>query len=106
MSKTDSRSTTQNNAYWLFQQMIADEMSYQDKNINNLLEVILVAPTKNNLHEVFKAILWAKYQKDSTKGMTREEMQDCLDDYMNALELAWVHIEFPSNEKRNLLQYF
>jgi hypothetical protein len=86
--KESTRTTSQNNAYWLFQQMIADEMSYQDKNINNLLEVIVVAPTKNNLHEVFKAILWAKYQKDSTKGMTREEWSACLDDYMNALELS------------------
>ena len=54
--KESTRTTSQNNAYWLFQQMIADEMSYQDKNINNLLEVIVVAPTKNNLHEVFKAM--------------------------------------------------
>lgn len=86
--KLDNRTTQQMNAYWKYQEMIADEMSYQDKNINDLLKVIVVYPTKNNLHEVFKAILWAKYQKDSTKGMTREEMNDCLDDYIEALELS------------------
>ena len=85
MSKTDSRSTIQNNAYFLFQEFIASEMNNQNISLAELVVEIQPKPTKTSLHEVFKAILLSMYGKDSTKGMTREEMNACLDVYLDAL---------------------
>ena len=45
-------------------------------------------PTKNSLHEVFKAILMQMYQKNSTTDMTREEMSNCLNVYQDALAMC------------------
>lgn len=96
MSKTDSRSTTQNNAYFLFQEFIASEMNNQNISLAKLVVEIQPKPTKTSLHEVFKAILLSMYGKDSTKGMTREELSWCLEVYMEALSKIWLHTEFPS----------
>lgn len=83
--KSDSRSQTQANAYFLFQQWIADEMNAQGITLDKLIVEIQPKPTKTSLHEVFKAILLSMYGKDSTRGMNREEMNACLEVYMNAL---------------------
>lgn len=104
--KLDTRTTTQNNAYFLFQEFIASEMNNQNISLAQLVVEIQPKPTKNALHEVFKSILLSMYGKDSTKGMTREEMNNCLDVYFDALSRIGVDIEFPSREKQNLLQYF
>jgi len=42
-------------------------------------------PTKTSLHEVFKSILLSMYGKDSSRAMNREEMNDVLDVYLQAL---------------------
>ncbi len=104
--KLDKRTTSQNNAYFLFQSFIAQEMNNQNISLAQLVVDIQPKPTKTSLHEVFKSILLSMYGKDSTKWMTREEMNDCLDVYLDALARVWVNIEFPSNEKRTLLQYY
>lgn len=104
--KLDQRTTSQNNAYFLFQEFLASEMNNQNISLAQLVVEIQPKPTKTSLHEVFKAILLSMYGKDSTKGMTREEMNACLDVYLDALARIWVHLEFPSRDKQNLLQYF
>lgn len=83
--KLDPRTTSQNNAYFLFQEFIASEMNNQNISLAELVVEIQPKPTKTSLHEVFKAILLSMYGKDSTKGMTREEMNACLDVYLDAL---------------------
>ena len=82
--KLDQRTNTQNNAYFLFQEFIASEMNNQNISLAELVVEIQPKPTKTSLHEVFKAILLSMYRKDSTKGMTREEMNACLDVYLDA----------------------
>lgn len=104
--KLDKRTTTQNNAYFLFQEFIAQEMNNQNISLAQLVVEIQPKPTKTSLHEVFKAILLSMYGKDSTKGMTREEMNNVLDVYLDALSKIWVHLEFPSRDKNNLLQFY
>jgi hypothetical protein len=62
--------------------------------------------TKDNLHSIFKAILQKMYNKSSTTWMSREEMTNCLDVYMDALAMIGLHIEFPSSDKENLLSNY
>ena len=38
--------------------------------------------------------------------MTRKEMNDTLDVYMEALQSIGVHLEFPDRDKQNLLQFY
>lgn len=106
MSKTETRSQKQINAYFLFQEWIADEMIAQGISLKQLVMEVEMKPTKNNLHEVFKAILDAKFQKTSTTVMTREEMSKCLDDYMDTLYKVWVNLYFPDSSKEHLLQFY
>lgn len=104
--KLDTRTQRQMNAYFLFHEFVAEEMRSQGITLDKLVTEIQPQPTKNALHEVFKAILLSMYGKDSTKWMTREEMNDCLDVYMQALERIGVQIEFPEESKRTLLQFY
>ena len=106
MSKIEPRTSRQNRAYWVFQDMVANKMQDQWINLNVLFQFIEVRPTSVNLHELFKAILWAKYKKTSTTEMTKEEMNECLDDYMHALSMSWIVIDFPDESKKTLLAYY
>ena len=63
-------------------------------------------PTKTTLHELFKSILWAMYKKDSTRGITREELNEVLEVYQMALAQTWLNIEFPSSDRISLLNYY
>ncbi len=104
--KTDNRTTQQNNAYFLFQQFVADEMNSQSISLANLVTEIRPKPTKTSLHEVFKSICYSMYQKDSTTQLTKEELNNCLEVYLDALATIGVHLEFPSSDRQNLLSYF
>lgn len=106
LMKLDTRTQRQMNAYFLFHEFVAEEMRNQWITLDKLVTEIRPEPTKNSLHEVFKAILLSMYGKDSTKWMTREEMNDCLEVFMNALEKIGVQIEFPEESKRTLLQFY
>jgi len=104
--KQDKKTNQQNKAYWLFQEMIADEMSTQWITLDKLVIEIQPKATSKSLHEVFKAISDKMYQKDSTTLLSREEMQSILDVYMIALSSIWIHFEFPSADRNNLLQFY
>lgn len=104
--KLDQKTQRQHNAYFLFQDFIAEEMCNQGITLDKLVVEIQPKPTKTSLHEVFKAVLLSMYWKDSTKGMTREEMNSCLDVYMDALSKIGVEIEFPDASKKHLLQFY
>ncbi len=104
--KTDNRTKQQNNAYWKFQEMICEEMRNQWITMDKLVVEIQPKPTKTALHEVFKHISDTMYSKDSTTILTREELNDILDVYMDALSRTGVHIEFPSRDRQSLLWYF
>jgi hypothetical protein len=104
--KLETRTQRQMNAYFLFHEFVAEEMRSQGVTLDKLVTEIQPQPTKNALHEVFKAILLSMYGKDSTKGMTREEMNACLDVYMDALSKIGVEIEFPDASKKHLLQFY
>lgn len=106
MSKVETRTSQQNKAYWVFQEMVAQAMQDQWINLNVLFQFIEVRPTSTNLHELFKAILYAKYKKTSTTNMTKEEMNECLDDFMHALSLSWIAIPFPDESKKTLLAFY
>jgi len=104
--KTDIRTIQQNNAYFLFQEQIAHEMISQSISLANLVAKIQPKPTKTSLHEIFKSICYSMYQKQSTTQLTKQEMQNCLDVYMDALSIVWVNLEFPNRDCQNLLSYF
>ena len=106
MSKLEPRTSQQNKAYWVFQEMVANAMQDQWINLNVLFKFIEVRPTSNNLHETFKAILYAKYKKTSTTEITKEEMNECLNDYMYALAKSDIIIPFPDESKKTLLAYY
>lgn len=104
--KTDLKSEQQKRWYFLMQEWIASEMTAQDITMESLVSKIRPRATKNALHEVFKEILYKMYQKTSTNDMTREEMANCLDVYFEALAQCNIHIEFPDEAKKNLLQFY
>ena len=85
--RTDTRSQTQNNSYFLFQDWIAQEMNAQGIGLAPLVMEVKPKATKENLHSIFKAILQQMYNKSSTTGMSREEMNGCLEVYMDALAM-------------------
>ncbi len=103
---SDIRTLQQNKAYFAFQSFISEEMNNQNISLAELVVEIQPKPTKTSLHEVFKAILLSMYGKDSTRWMTREEMNNVLDVYFDALSKIGVHLEFPSRDKNNLLQFY
>lgn len=103
---TETRSQLQNRALFKFHEMVADNMNNQGITLDNLVLEVHPRPTKTSLHEVFKAILLSMYGKDSSRLMTRQEMNECLDVYMQALAMSWVVIDFPSADRQNLLNYF
>ena len=102
----ETRTQQQNRALFKFHEMIVSEMNNQGITLDNLVLEVHPRPTKTSLHEVFKAILLSMYGKDSSRLMTRQEMNDCLDVYMQALAMSWVVIEFPSADRQNLLSYY
>lgn len=104
--KTESRTIQQNNAYFLFQEQIAHEMISQSISLANLVAEIQPKPTKTSLHEVFKSICHSMYKKQSTTQLTREEMQNVLEIYLDALAIVWININFPSAYKNNLLSFY
>ena len=83
--KLDKRTTTQNNAYFLFQEFVASEMNNQNISLAQLVAEIKPRPTKESLHVIFKSILEKMYNKNTTTNMSRDEMNNCLDVYMEAL---------------------
>lgn len=105
--KTELRTGRQNNAYWKFQEIIAIEMRSQWITTKQLIEVVDPPPTATILHEtIFKPLLSIMYQKNTTTKMTRSEMNDVLDVYMQALAMSWVVIDFPSADKQHLLSFY
>ena len=104
--KTDNRTKSQNDAYFLFQTWVADEMRDRGITLDKLVSVIKPLPTKDSLHVIFKGILEKMYGKTSTTWMTREEMNDCLDVYLDALSECDIDLEFPDREKQTLLQFY
>ena len=104
--KQDSRTTRQNKALFLFHEMVATEMKNQWITLKKLVEYIDMPPTKITLHELFKSILWNMYKKDSTRGITREELNEVLEVYQIALAQTGLNIEFPSAYRLSLLNYY
>ncbi len=104
--KTDNRTKSQNNAYFLFQEMIAREMIDQWISLDKLVVEINPRPTKDNLHIIFKWILEKMYNKSSTTNMTKEEMNWVLEVYMDALAIIGVQVYFPEQSKKTLLEFY
>jgi len=104
--KTDNRTQSQNNAYFLFQEFVAKEMNNQGITLDKLVVEIKPRPSKASLHDIFKTILEKMYWKTSTTWMTREEMNNCLDVYLDALSMIGVTLDFPDRDKQSLLNNF
>lgn len=104
--KQDNRTVQQQKAYFLFQQFVADEMNSQSISLASLVTEIRPKPTKTSLHEVFKSICYSMYQKDSTTQLTKEELNECLWVYLDALATIWVHLEFPDRDRKSLLESY
>ena len=81
-------------------------MNAQGISLSWLVTQIQPRPTKTSLHEVFKAILLSMYGKDSTRWISREELNECLEVYMDALAMIGVHLPFPDASKKALLEYY
>ena len=104
--KSDTRTQSQHNAYWLFQEMIAEEMRNHGVTMREVMEAIDIPPTKESLHPVFKVILSKMFNKESTKDMKRWEMNECLEVYMNVLAQKGIVVHFPDRDKQRLLESF
>jgi hypothetical protein len=104
--KEESKTIQQQRAYFLYQEMIAQAMNEQWVPLASLVAEIQPRPTKTALHEVFKAILYSMYQKESTTWMTREEMKNCLEVYDEALANLAINLPFPDRDKQNLLSFY
>lgn len=102
----NKRSQRQNNSYFLFQEFVAKEMNSQWISLNKLVIEIEPRATKESLHIIFKEILFRMYGKDSSRLMTRQEMNECLDVYMQALAMSWVQVDFPSSDRQHLLSFY
>jgi len=102
----ETRTQQQNRALFKFHEMIVSEMNNQGITLDNLVLEVHPRPTKTSLHEIFKSICYSMYQKQSTTQLTKQEMQNCLDVYMDALSIVWVNLEFPNRDCQNLLSYF
>lgn len=81
-------------------------MNAQGISLSWLVTQIQPRPTKTSLHEVFKAILLSMYGKDSTRWISREELNECLEVYMDALAMIGVQLYFPSSDRNNLLKLY
>ena len=103
---TETRSQLQNRALFKFHEMVANTMNQSWITLDKLIIEIEPRPTKESLHIIFKSILESMYQKNTTTKMTKSELSECLDVYMQALSMSWVVIEFPSADRQNLLNYF
>ena len=103
---TETRSQLQNRALFKFHELVANTMNQSWITLDKLIIEIEPRPTKESLHIIFKWILEKMYNKDSTTKMTKSELNECLDVYMQALAMSWVVIEFPSADRQNLLSYF
>ena len=103
---TETRSQLQNRALFKFHEMVANTMNQSWITLDKLIIEIEPRPTKESLHIIFKSILESMYQKNTTTKMTKSELSECLDVYMQALAMSWVVIEFPSADRQNLLNYF
>lgn len=104
--KIDQKTIQQQKAYFLFQEFIANEMNSQSIPLGYLVSEIRPKPTKEALHLIFKSIVDSMYQKQSTTQLTKEEMQNCLDVYMDALACIWIELDFPSRDTQSLLSYY
>jgi len=104
--KTENRTSQQNRALFKFHEMVANTMNQSWITLDKLIIEIEPRPTKESLHIIFKSILESMFQKNTTTKMTRIEMNDCLDVYLQALAVIWVTIEFPSADRENLLSYY
>jgi hypothetical protein len=104
--KTDPKTLQQQKAYFLFQDWIANEMNAQSIPLANLVTEIRPKPTKEALHVVFKSICYSMYSKDSTTLLSKEELNECLDVYLDALEIIGVSINFPNSDRKNLLESY
>ena len=81
-------------------------MSSQWITLDKLVLEIQPKATKTSLHEVFKAISDKMYSKDSTTLLSKEELNECLDVYLDALAIIGVHLDFPNSDRRNLLESY
>lgn len=104
--RTDPRTQSQNRAYWKFQEMISYEMKSQSIPLANLVTEIRPKPTKDALHVIFKSIVLSMYEKDSTTLLTKEELNNCLDVYLDALAIIGVNLEFPDRDRSSLLSSY
>lgn len=104
--KTDPKTIQQQKAYFLFQEWIASEMNAQSIPLANLVTEIRPKPTKEALHVVFKSICYSMYQKDSTTLLSKKELNECLDVYLDALAMIGVHLDFPNSDRKNLLESY
>ena len=105
--KQEIRTSQQSKAYWKFQTMLADEMKAQWITLKQIIEIVETPPTATILHEtIFKPLLEQMYLKDSTKKMTREELNWVLEPYMRAFAEKWIVINFPDRDRENLLSFY
>ena len=104
--KTDAKTLQQQKALFKFHEMVANTMNQSWITLDKLIIEIEPRPTKESLHIIFKWILESMYKKTTTTKMTRSEMNDVLDVYLQALAVIWVNIDFPSSDRHSLLNNF
>lgn len=102
----ETRTQQQNRALFKFHELVANTMNQSWISLDKLILEIEPRPTKESLHIIFKSILESMYQKNTTTKMSRSEMNDCLDVYLQALAVIWVQVEFPSADRESLLSYY
>ena len=102
----ETRTQQQNRALFKFHELVANTMNQSWITLDKLIIEIEPRPNKESLHIIFKWILESMFQKNTTTKMSRSELNDCLEVYLQALAVIWITIEFPSADRENLLSYY
>lgn len=102
----ETRTQQQNKALFKFHELVANTMNQSWITLDKLILEIEPRPTKESLHIIFKWILESMYQKNTTTKMTRSELNECFEVYLQALAIIGVQVEFPSSDRQHLLSFY
>lgn len=106
MPKTDQRSLKQNNALHAYCSEVADMLNEAGIQKSVFYKNIYADFTMENIKELWRSIARAKYGKDSTKDLTKDELQSIYEEINRHLAQFHIHIAFPSSDFNNLVENY
>ena len=102
----DNIKSQQHKAHFLYMTWCANEMANAWIWLSELILRIRTRPTKETLHPVFKAILEKMQLVKSINDVTKQQYSEAVDVWMDTMAEIGIHIPFPDQDKKNLLDNF